>query len=106
MNLHKRALSLLLSLALVFSIFGLDTVSAYAAQDGSPAILYLDSGDIVFDGANVKQNGQSVTPCPQDSGYLITQHDSSVPLRHTAAPMVRASAVRVSVAARVARGAT
>ncbi|HEX2986174.1 MAG TPA: Ig-like domain-containing protein [Caproiciproducens sp.] len=78
----QRALSLLLSLALVLSIFGVDTVGAYAAQSGSPTVLYLDSGNIVIDGANVTQNGQSVTRGTQDSGYLITQKDSGA-IQHT-----------------------
>ncbi|HEX3018512.1 MAG TPA: hypothetical protein VHP31_11760, partial [Caproicibacter sp.] len=77
MSLHKRALSLLLSFALVCGIFGLDTVCTYAAQNNSPTVLYLDSGDIVFDGANVTQNGQPVTRGPQDSGYRITQKGNS-----------------------------
>ena len=73
-QIHKRAISLLLSLALVLSIFGVDTVSAYAAQNYTPTVLYLDSGDIVITNAGATQNGQPITRGAQDSGYLITQN--------------------------------
>lgn len=81
MNLHKRALSLLLSLALVFSIFGLDTVGAYAAQSNStPAILYLDSGDIVITDSGYSVNGGSITQ--YFGNYLITQNGNGK-VQHT-----------------------
>ena len=73
--ISQRALSLLLSFALVLSIFGVDTVGAYAAQNNSiPTKLYLDSGDIVITSTGVTQGGQTVTRGAQDSGYLITQN--------------------------------
>lgn len=57
----QRVLSLFLSLALVLSIFGVDAVGAFAAQDSgiknspfgamrnsAPLTLYLDSGNIAI----------------------------------------------------------
>lgn len=54
MNVHKRVLSILLSIALVFSIFSLDTVGVHADTDDythdhdSQIVLDLDSGNIIF----------------------------------------------------------
>jgi hypothetical protein len=68
-SIHRKALSLILSLSLVLGLFGVDTAGAFAAQSGAaPTVLYLDSGNILI----------------ADSGnYLITQHDSGKPNQHT-----------------------
>ncbi len=92
----QKALSLLLSLTLILSVFGMDTTGAFAAQDsrlkhsafsamrsGAPVTLYLDSGDIVIDDANVTQGGQPVARDAQDNSLLITQKDSGVAIAHT-----------------------
>lgn len=66
-RIHQRALSILLSLALVFSIFAIDTVGASAASDDGRTTKMLDS-DITI----------------TDSGrYVITQQDSRQPVTHT-----------------------
>ncbi|HEX2985624.1 MAG TPA: cadherin-like beta sandwich domain-containing protein [Caproiciproducens sp.] len=74
----QKALSLLLSFALVFGVFSLNTAGAFAAQSSSPTKLYLDSGNIVitdsgyFVGGGTKQN----TPV---GGYFITQSNDTTP---------------------------
>lgn len=78
----RKALSLLLSFALILSVFGVDTAGAFAAQSSTLTTLYLDSGNIIIDGTTVTQNGRPVTRGPQDSGYLITQN-SSTPCTNT-----------------------
>lgn len=66
-RIHQRALSILLSLALVFSIFAIDTVGVFAASDDGRTTKMLDS-DITI----------------TDSGrYVITQQDNGHPVTHT-----------------------
>ena len=67
-RIHQRALSILLSLGLIFSIFAIDTIGASAASDDGRIEKSLDSGNITI----------------TDSGrYVITQQDHGTPNTHT-----------------------
>ena len=78
----QKVLSLLLSLTLILSIFGVDTTGAFAAQCGnasqSPVTLYLDSNDggsITIDATGYTVVGNDHVSYSGD--YRITQHDSA-----------------------------
>lgn len=78
----QKVLSLLLSLTLILSIFGVDTTGAFAAQCGnasqSPVTLYLDSSDggsITIDATGYTVAGNDHVSYSGD--YRITQHDSA-----------------------------
>ena len=66
-RIHQRALSILLSLALVFGIFAIDTVGASAASGDGRTTLMLDSNITITDSGS----------------YVITQQDSGTPNTHT-----------------------
>lgn len=83
--IHRKALSLVLSLSLVLGPFGPGLSGAHAASADSPVTLYLDSGDITIDEYGYTAGGGGHIGYSGD--YRITQHDSG------AAPTVHCVAV-------------
>ena len=79
-QIHRRALSLLLSIALVCGIFGVDVNGAFAAQADNRTTLSLDSGNIVISGSSVTVGSNTVSVNPD--GYRIIQRDSGASALH------------------------
>ena len=77
----QKALSLLLSLTLILSIFGVDTAGAFAARSGNAAraVLSLDSGNILITDSGYFDSGESQVKAPPAGGYLITQNSVITP---------------------------
>ncbi|WP_411676822.1 beta strand repeat-containing protein [Caproicibacter sp.] len=84
----RKALSFLLSFAMIQSVFGVDTAGAFAAvndsgvknsgfsamRNAAPVTLYLDSGDIVITETGYSVNNGTEVLCT--GGYEITQSGS------------------------------
>lgn len=93
MNVHKRVLSILLSIALVFSIFSLDTVGVYADQPtmdlshlhDSQIVLDLDSGSIMFTayGYNAYTFGDGIDHCFDSNATIIIRQSRTNSTPHT-----------------------
>ena len=90
-QISRKALSLLLSISMLFGMVQSAGVTAFAEetknsgyknsamllstlQNSSRTVLYLDDGNIVFSSNSVRVNGAVVTA--NSSGYIITQKDS------------------------------
>lgn len=91
-TITQKALSLILTLAMLFGMVQTAGVTAFAATDsgipsltamqgGSQTELFLDSGNIVIDSGFVTVGGEAVDT--NENGYIITQKDSNTATRKT-----------------------